>query len=459
MAIPEAAGRRLLVITYHFPPDGSVGGLRWAGITKYLARLGWEVVVVTAVPPSGSDAAVGVQVESCPRFRTLLDAYQGLRRLAQRPRASFPDASSVARPSEPAGLLRRLRREVEALLTLPDQSRGWVLRAALRARSVCRQFQPQVVVSSGPPHSAHLVARMATMGNAVRWFVDLRDPWAGPIATAWQSHPVIQTRVFRALVPRAERLAFRAAHGVIANTPQLAEALAARYPDVAVTCIPNGVDPECLPPPASRLYPGLGVAYAGTLFGSHDLGPVMRALRLLFERHPEAAQAGSKLRVVGHADASCAVALDEQVGSLGLEQYVEVLGPLPRAQALDVVSRSRLAVVLAQELEMQIPAKLYELVAMGIPTLVLAGERSAAGVEGNRLGAVALDPNDVAGIACLLEQLWRDDSQQRSPCPASITYDAIAARVDTLLRGNGAAPQLPRGGRNRRTSGLAAGPC
>src|SRR2546428_13986660 len=93
---------------------------------------------------------------------------------------------------------------------------------------------------------------------------------------------------------------------------------------------------------------------------------------------------------------------------------------------------------------------------MGIPTRVLAGERSAAGVEGNRLGAVALDPNDVAGIACLLEQLWRDDSQQRSPCPASITYDAIAARVDTLLRGNGAAPQLPRGGRNRRTSGLAA---
>src|SRR2546427_696001 len=35
-------GRRVLVITYHFPPDGSVGGLRWAGITKYLARLGWK---------------------------------------------------------------------------------------------------------------------------------------------------------------------------------------------------------------------------------------------------------------------------------------------------------------------------------------------------------------------------------------------------------------------------------
>src|SRR2546422_11690511 len=134
MVIPEAAGRRLLVITYHFPPDGSVGGLRWAGITKYLARLGWEVVVVTAVPPSGSDAAVGVQVESCPRFRTLLEAYQGLRRLAQRPRASFPDASAWARPSEPAGLLRPLGRAGEGPPSRPDPRRVGGLPAAVRTR-------------------------------------------------------------------------------------------------------------------------------------------------------------------------------------------------------------------------------------------------------------------------------------------------------------------------------------
>jgi hypothetical protein len=45
------AKRRLLVITYHFPPDGSVGGQRWAGLSKYLARLGWEVHVITAAVP------------------------------------------------------------------------------------------------------------------------------------------------------------------------------------------------------------------------------------------------------------------------------------------------------------------------------------------------------------------------------------------------------------------------
>jgi hypothetical protein len=116
-----------------------------------------------------------------------------------------------------------------------------------------------------------------------------------------------------------------------------------------------------------------------------------------------------------------------------MEQYVEVLGRLPRAQALDVLSRSRLAVVLAQEQALQVPAKLYESVAMGIPTLVVAPADSAAGVEGSRVGAVVRDPADIEGIACVLEQVWRDDSRLRSPCPVPITHEAIAPLLDKLL--------------------------
>jgi len=426
--------RRLLVISYYFPPDGSVGGLRWAGITKYLAREGWQLAVLTAARPGGSDGVVerGVQVEWCPRRRTFLDHYQLLRRSSQRSHQSSEQGSPGAGPPRP-GLLGDLRREVAALLTFPDWSRGWLLRAALRARSLVRRFQPHFVVSSGPPHSAHLVAALATMGSSARWFIDLRDPWAGPVATAWQSHPMHRTGLFRALTPRLERLAFRAAQGVIACTPQLAEALAGKYPDVAVTYVRNGVDPECLPPPSGDPYPGLGIAYVGTLYGSHDLGPVMQALRLFLQRHPEAV--GSKMRVAGHADPSNALACQRAIASLGLERHVEVLGVLSRAQALNVVSRSRLAVVLAQELELQVPAKLYESVAMGIPTLVMAGPRSAAAVEGRRLGVAVLDSGDVGGITGLLERLWRNGSPQPPPSRTAITYGDVAVRMRALLTG------------------------
>src|SRR5207249_2728520 len=154
------------------------------------------------------------------------------------------------------------------------------------------------------------------------------------------------------------------------------------------------------------------------------------------------AAAGSKLRFAGHAELPHAGALENDVAAAGLEHYVEVLGSLPRAQALNMVSRSRLAVVLAQEQELQVPAKLYESVAMGIPTLVVAEAGSAAGVEGERIGAVVRDPGDVEGIACVLEELWRADPHRRPRCSVPITYEAIAPVVDKLLRGSGVVPSF-----------------
>jgi glycosyltransferase involved in cell wall biosynthesis len=449
---PEAArdACRLLVITYHFGADGPVGGLRWLGLTKYLARLGWTASIVTAARPVDNDAPIGAQVERCPRLWTFLDGCQLLRRLVfRRSLGSFPIASRVSPRSAPPGLLRQLYREVAAFLAFPDEGRGWILHAAVRVRSVIRRFQPQVVVSSGPPHSAHLVAGLATIGSAARWWIDLRDPWAGHLPTIWQSDWKLGSRMFRTVSPRLERLAFRAAHGVITSTHQLAEALATRYPDVRIVCVPNGVDPERLPPPARHPYAGLGIAYTGTLYGGRDFGPVVRALRIFFERHPEAAQAGSKLRVAGAAGVGHARAFDHAVAAAGIEQYVEVLGPLPRARALDVLSRSRLAVVLAQEQDVQIPAKLYESVAMGIPTLVVAPADSAAGVEGIRVGAAVRDSDDVEGIVGLLVQLWRDGAGRRSPCPVPITYEAIAPLVDRALTVPAPPDSIERGDRPR----------
>ena len=437
---------RLLVVTWYFPPDGAVGGLRWAGIAKYLARLGWKVSVVTAASPPRDDAAGAVHVESCPHLWT---SYRLLGLLKRRLRKALPSGSGVARPSGSPGLMHRLQLEVRGLLTFPDSTRGWVLRAALRSRSLIRRFQPHVVVSSGPPHFAHLTAGLATIGSSARWLIDLRDPWAGALMDVrdpWartlmkgrESDSRARTWLARALLPRLERLVFRAAHGVITNSVQYANALAARYPDLVIACIPNAVDPEGLPPPAPDPYPGLGIAYTGTLYLGRDLAPVVRAFQMFLRRHPDAVAAGSKLRIAGHAEASHALAFDEAVAAAGLEQQVEVLGLLPRAQALNVVSRSRLVVVLAQDQPLQIPTKLYESVAMGIPTLVVAGADSAAAGEGTRLGAVVRDPADVEGIAGVLEQLWQDGVGRRSPCPVPITYEAIAPLVDELLRGNGA---------------------
>jgi len=442
--VPSGSGgpdgvRRLVVLSYHFPPDGAVGGLRWSGLTKYLARLGWSCWVVTAASPAGTEVANGVTVESCPRRRTLNDVYRwlrlrpGLQRVGRGPNEPFGE------PLEQAALgwVARMRLEAAMLLSVPDHGRGWILRAAARARRLIAAVQPDAVVSSGPPHSTHLAAWLATRGRRTRWLVDLRDPWAGPIAATWRSSPAYQSLLSRWLSMRLERLVIPSANGVICTTRDFAAALRASYPGVSVEWVPNAADRELLPARSPDPFPGLGIVYAGTLYGTYDLGPVLRALRRFLDRHPPAAAQGTKLRIAGHIEPHHERALRLEVTARGLERFVESAGVLSREAALNLVARSRLAIVLAHRSEWQVPAKLYELVAMEIPTLVVAPGESPAVREAVRLGATVAAPDDVAAIERLMEALWLGRmSAPRDPnVEVLVDYRDRAARVSRVLAG------------------------
>ncbi|HWH03990.1 MAG TPA: glycosyltransferase [Gemmatimonadales bacterium] len=428
--------RKLVVVSYHFPPDPAIGGLRWSGLTKYLAPLGWRSWVVTTA--RNEQPPPGVTIVHRPRRRTLNDLYRRFNEWRRR------RAAAAVVPSEPGapvrasagrrrsgGWLASFRYEGGVLLSLPDEGRGWILRAASATRTLLARERPDVIVSSGPPHSAHLAAWLATRFRKVTWFVDLRDPWAGPLSDAWRDTPFFKSRIARWFTTRFERLALRSATAVICNTREFTEALTRRYPDLHIQWVPNAVDRSLLPPPLADRYPGLSLAHVGTLYGGRNLGPVLRGMRRLFDRNPDAANDGAMLRIAGHVEEPYLSDLRRQVRDLGLGRWVEFLGTLPRGEALGLMSRSRVGLVLAQGQEFQVPAKLYELVSMGVHTLVLAPADSAAGSEAKRVGATAIDPEDTEAIAAFLGGV-RDGT-----LPAlngeSVDYKTLAPRVARVL--------------------------
>jgi glycosyltransferase involved in cell wall biosynthesis/peptidoglycan/xylan/chitin deacetylase (PgdA/CDA1 family) len=437
------AERRLVVVSYHFPPDPAIGSLRWSGLTKYLAPLGWRSWVVTAAPAvrASVQQLVGVTVESRPRRRTLNDFYLYLRHRGRPPLAagggdSGAGAGASGNGRGAAGWLGSLRAEGGVLLALPDEARGWILRAAVATRALIRRLRPSAVVSSGPPHSAHLAAWLATRFTGTPWFVDLRDPWAGPITDAWRGGPFYRSHLARGVIAWLERLVITSAAGIVCNTREFAQALAQRYPRVRIEWVPNAVDRELLPVVTEGPFPGLGIVHTGTIYGGRDLGPLLRGLRAFLDRHPEAAQAGTRLRVAGHIEPPHHQSVKQQITTLGLEACVDLLGMVPREEALRLVGRSRLAVVLAQHQEYQVPAKLYELVAMGIPTVVIASPESAAQSEARRLGAAAVDPEDPAALLRLMEDAWRNDSRAVPAGAAKSDYRALAPLVSRMLSGD-----------------------
>ena len=346
MASPRVQ-RRLVVLTYHFPLDGSVGGLRWAGLTKYLSTLGWTSTVVTAAPPHQGPETSGATTISLSRRRTATDLYRWLARAEARDQsAGTGTPSAVARRD---GLWKRSRREVDTLLWFPDESRGWIMRSARRLRRAIRATDPHVVVSSGPPHGAHMAAWLATRGLDVAWFADLRDPWAFLV---WPGHPQVESRLASAAARWCERLVAARCTGMIANTPELVEALTARYPHTKVFRIPNGVDRELLPRPDATPFPGFALAHVGSLYGRRDITPVLQAVGALCTHRVEARAEGCTLHLVGDIDRPQRELLGRVAEDLTLPGAVKLYGVVPRTEALGVLARSHVAVIAAQGQDM-----------------------------------------------------------------------------------------------------------
>lgn len=436
----SATGRRqhrLLVISYHFPPDGAVGGWRWAGLAKYLARRGWEVHVVTAAQHDAPPDEPGVHVHRVARARTLNDAYNtwASRRRASGPHQVIgPDADLTtpqplrSRPS----VLRAIRKNLAVALALPDVGRGWILRAASAARALLHTHQFDAVISSGPPHSAHLAAMLACAGRSVARWVDLRDPWAATLDALSPGVTPPPMTIGRLFVRGLERLVLRGTRRFVTNTPEFAEFMRAAYAPRRVVCVPNGIDFDRLPAAQAPKFAELSITYAGTLYLQRNLTPVVIALRDFLESNP-AARGSVRLRVAGSMEGEHAARFWREVDAAGLHDSVKTLGRVSPDEAVDLVSRSHLALVLAPDQPAQIPAKLYECAGLRVPTLVLAESASATAREARRIGAITHEAGDIASINRIIDSLWIDRDSVPFPRGA-IGYDVMAGQMDALLR-------------------------
>ncbi len=430
--------RRLLVITYHFPPDGAVGGQRWAGLSKYLARLGWEVHVITASAGGPQQATPGVYRHVRRRRRTLNDVYKALagrfRQTSNRDRPLAPENPDRPRP---VSLLRPVvaaRRILRSSMDFPDPGRGWVERATGAARSLLRERKFDIVITSGPPHSAHFAGLLATLGRDAQFWIDMRDPWS--LIHDMNAPDDWLVRAERFLLRRLERLVFPRAAKVIVNTREFASALRITEPELDVTWFPNGIDLEEVPlRDASAVEQG-SIAYVGTLYAGRNLSSVCAAMRVLLRDRPEAA-ATLRLNVAGPKESPHWEQLQDDVAAAGLISVVNFHGLLPRANALELLSRSHLALVLAQDQPMCVPAKLYESVGLGVPTLVIAEETSAAACEARRIGAMTLDGCDVEGLRALFEDMVTGRIPTTIPARTPVSYEELAFQMDRLLRDAG----------------------
>jgi glycosyltransferase involved in cell wall biosynthesis len=397
--VSKPSGRSILLVAQFSPPSFVVAARRVAGMTKYLARLGHRVTVLTS-GFSGEGPIEGA--EDIVRTADLLASSLNWRR--RHLKAPTGKAATTRRPSR-----------LESVV-VPDISLvSWFPFAWKEARGVMRTERPDCVITTSPPQSAHLLGlRLARLG--IPWIAEFRDGWRFERARGdWPAQPQ------RALDDRLERAVVRRAAAVVAVTRPIAEDLERRF-GRRVALITNGFDPEDVVGGGgegeSILDPKrFSVVHTGSMgFTGATARPLVDALRLLRGEVPDL---DSRLEVV-----FAGLLSTDEAGLLespDLDGIVRCVGALERPAVLQLQRAADLLLVVTEGARRTSVAtgKLFEYLATERPILVLGTETEAARIVLGAERGAATSANDPAEIAAALRRALEE------PPPASADRDAV----------------------------------
>ena len=241
--------RRLLLITYYFPPSGGSGVQRALKFAKYLPEMGWMPTVLTVDPEQAAypefDPSLGEEIPDSVRIeRTpVWDPYEIYARLLGRDKQS----TVVTGLESGAGWKHQLSRWIRANVFLPDARVGWVPHAARRAGQLLasdgdaagsKDRKIDAVMTTGPPHSTHLVGLYLKKRHGLPWLADLRDPWT----KIYYNEALPMSAPARWLDAFMERKVLQTADAVTTVSPALREALGQQATG-RIAVMPNGFDP------------------------------------------------------------------------------------------------------------------------------------------------------------------------------------------------------------------------
>jgi hypothetical protein len=172
--------KKVLIFAYYWPPFASSGVQRWLKFVKYLRHFGWEPIVVT--PREGNspylDATLSVDIpENLQVIKTETAEPFGIYNLLQGKRKNEPIAQGMIGIRDSQNPYKKLAKWVRANFFIPDARVGWKDYAIEAGKSVIEKEKIDVIVTTGPPHSAHLIGLALKKQYGLPWVADLRDPW------------------------------------------------------------------------------------------------------------------------------------------------------------------------------------------------------------------------------------------------------------------------------------------
>ncbi len=175
--------KRVLIISYYWPPSGGSGVQRWVKFARYLPAQGWQPVVYTPENPELIARDTTLAEELPPEVevlrRPIFEPYGLYRKFCGKKKKE--NAKDEVNPinAQKKSFGQKISMFIRGNFFIPDPRCLWVGPSVRWLKKYLKEHPVDVIVSTGPPHSMHLIARKLSRATGLPWIADFRDPWTG----------------------------------------------------------------------------------------------------------------------------------------------------------------------------------------------------------------------------------------------------------------------------------------
>ena len=352
--------KKVLIITYYWPPSGGSGVQRWLHFSRYLSQLGWEPIIYT---PENAEAPVednslldgltdNIHVIKYPIWEPF-NAYKALTgKKGKKLQTGFLNEGG----KQDKKWLQKLSLWMRANLFIPDAKKFWIKPSIQHLSDFLKDHPVDIIVSTGPPHTTHLIALGLKRATGTPWLADFRDPWTN--IDWFDKLPMTSLAIARH--KKLEQAVLREATGITC----VSRTWTSEFEELAkrpVKLITNGFAPSDFAHFDKKPDSGFTILHTGSL--NADRNPVF-FWRFLAEEVSRNTTLKSRLKIqlVGAVDVSVLQSLNE----LGLSTYLDQKPFIPHQEVIELMSSCSLLLLPLNNVKNQqgiIPGKLFEYLA------------------------------------------------------------------------------------------------
>jgi len=367
--------KKVLILTYYWPPGGGAGVQRWLKFVKYMRNFGWEPIVYTAENGEMPVIDESLQKDVPPNLTIIKtpiwEPYNIYKRFIGRKKQDKINASFL-NENKKVGFTQKISIWIRGNFFIPDARKYWIKPSIAFLSRYVEDNAIQYVISSGPPHSMHLIALGLKKNNPhLKWVADFRDPW-----TNIDFYEKLMLSRFADKKHHKQELSvLQNASLILSVGNTMSQEFIELYRKAGgkdfskFYVIANGFDIDDVKAENVKKDFKFSLAHIGTLVKDRNPDVLWRVLHELVRSSP-AFEAQLEIKLVGKID----LYVKEQITLFGLDAYVKKIDYLPHNEVINEQQNSPVLLLLVNNTKNAkgiITGKIFEYMASGVPVLAI----------------------------------------------------------------------------------------